>query len=136
MKRWKTILSFKIIERKWWVNRVRRRRLEPVMMRSHDDRSVFRPEGLTTRPHIDLYLSGDFLSWCVLVTLWKQKKINVCHFPGKLDLVKKIPVPLIAWYDDTHSYKIPSLRFHKQKNEREVQVFLPKPNIPFNNFFP
>ena len=47
---------------------------------------------------------------------------------------EKIPVPLIAWYDDTHSYKIHILRLHKQKNERETQVFLPKPNIPFKKF--
>ena len=37
------------------------RRLEPVMMRLHDDRAVFRPEGLTTRPHTDLYLTLSHL---------------------------------------------------------------------------
>ena len=78
------------------MNRVRRRRLEPVMMRSHDDRSVFRPEGLTTWPHIDLYLSGDFILMCLGNTVKTEQKINVCRFPGKLDLVKKIPVPLTA----------------------------------------
>ena len=38
---------------------------ETVMMRSHDDRAVFIPEGLTTRPHTDLYLSGDFILMCL-----------------------------------------------------------------------
>ena len=59
MKRWETILSFEIIEKNdGWIEH--RRRLEPVMMRLHDDRAVLWPEGLTTRPHTDLYLSGDF----------------------------------------------------------------------------
>ena len=45
MKRWETILSFKIIEKEndGWIEH--RRRLEPVMMRLHDDIAVFRPEG-------------------------------------------------------------------------------------------
>ena len=88
MKRWETILSFKIIEKKndGWIEH--RRRLEPVVMQLHDDRAVFRPEGLTTRPHTNFCLSGDFIL-CVLVTRWKQKKINFCRFPGKSDLVRK-----------------------------------------------
>ena len=35
------------------------------MMRLHDDRVVLRREGLTTRPHTDLYLSGDFILMCL-----------------------------------------------------------------------
>ena len=31
----------------------------PVMMRLHGDRAALRPEGLTTRPHTDLYLLID-----------------------------------------------------------------------------
>ena len=31
----------------------------------YGDRAVLRPEGLTTRPHIDLYLSGDFILMCL-----------------------------------------------------------------------
>ena len=65
MKRWETILSFKIIEKNNDGRIEHCRRLEPVMMRLHDDRAVFRPEGLTTRPHTDLYLSGEFIFMCL-----------------------------------------------------------------------
>ena len=34
------------------------------MERLYDDRAVMRPEGLTTRQHTDLYLSGDFILMC------------------------------------------------------------------------
>ena len=30
----------------------------------YDDGAVLRPEGLTTRPHTDVYLSGDFILMC------------------------------------------------------------------------
>ena len=57
MKSWETV---QITEKRLWVNRAPSR-LEPVMERLYDDRAVLRPEGLTTRPHTDLYLSGDFI---------------------------------------------------------------------------
>ena len=57
------------------------------MMRLHDDKAVFRPEGLTTRPHTDLYLSGDFILMCLGSTV-KTKGNQFCRFPGKSDLVK------------------------------------------------
>ena len=44
------------------------------MMRLHDDRAVFRPEGLTTRPHTDLYLSGDFILMCLGNTVKTERK--------------------------------------------------------------
>ena len=38
--------------------------LEPLMEQLYNDRAVLRPEGLTTQPHTDLYLSGDFILMC------------------------------------------------------------------------
>ena len=35
-----------------------------VMERLYDDGAVLRPEGLTTRPHTDVYLSGNFSLMC------------------------------------------------------------------------
>ena len=64
MKCWETILSFEIIEKNYgWIEHCQR--LEPIMMWLHDDRAVLRPEGLTTRPHTDLYLNGDFILMCL-----------------------------------------------------------------------
>ena len=53
------------------------------MMRSHDDRAVFRPEGLTTRPHTDLYLSGDFILMCFGNTV-KTKENQFLSFSRKI----------------------------------------------------
>ena len=93
------------------------------MMRLHDDRAVLWPEGSTTRPYTDLYLSGDFILMCLRNTV-KTKENQFLSFSRKIrPCWEKIPLPLIAWYDDTQSYKIRSLRLHKQKNERETQVF-------------
>ena len=60
-----------------------RERLETVMMRLHDDRAVFRPEGLTTRPHTDLYLRGDFILMCLGNTL-KTKENQFLSFSRKI----------------------------------------------------
>ena len=60
------------------------------MMRLHNDRAVFRPEGLTTRTHTDLYLSGDFILMCLGNTVKKKRKLIFVVFQ------EKIPVPLIA----------------------------------------
>ena len=51
-------------------------RLEPVMERLCDDRAVLRPEGLTTGPHTDLYLSGDFILMCFVNTVKTKKKLS------------------------------------------------------------
>ena len=53
------------------------------MMRLHDDIAVFRPEGLTTRPHIDLYLSGDFILMCLGNTV-KTKENQFLSFSKKI----------------------------------------------------
>ena len=82
MKRWETILSFKIIEKNDGCIE-HRRRLEPVMMRLHDDRAIVRPEGLTTRPHTDLYLSGDFILMCLGNTV-KTKENQFLSFSRKI----------------------------------------------------
>ena len=37
---------------------------EPLMEQLYNDRAVLRPEGLTTQPHTDLYLSGNFILMC------------------------------------------------------------------------
>ena len=60
------------------------------MMRLHNDRAV--PEGLTTRPHTDLYLSGDFILICLEN---KRKSISVFSHENQI-LLEKIPAPLIA----------------------------------------
>ena len=96
MKRWETILSFKIIEKEndGWIEH--RPRLKPVMMRLYDDRAVFRPEGLTTRPHTDLYLTGDFILMCLGNTV-NTKENQFLSFSRKIrPCWKKISVPLIA----------------------------------------
>ena len=49
-------------------------RLEPLMERLYDESAVLRPEGLTTRPHTDLYLSGDFIFMCFGNTVKTKKK--------------------------------------------------------------
>ena len=71
-------------------------RLEPLMERLYDDRAVLRPEGLTTRPHTDVYLSGDFILMCFANTA----KIPENHFFVVLQenqtLFEKIPIPPIA----------------------------------------
>ena len=84
MKRWETILSFKIIEKN--DGRIEhRRRLEPVMMRSHDDREVIGPEGLTTRPHTDFYLSGYFILMCLGNTVKTKENQSLSFFRTLLE---------------------------------------------------
>ena len=53
-----------------------------MMMWLHDDRAVFRPEGLTTQPHSDLYLSGDFILMCLGNTV-KTKENQFLSFSRK-----------------------------------------------------
>ena len=97
--------------------------------------AVLRPEGLTTRPHTDLHLSGDFILMCLGNTV-KTKENQFLSFSGKIrPCWEKIPVPQIAKYDDTHSCKIRSLRLHKQKNEKETQVFYPNRTSPLARVF-
>ena len=75
-----------------------------------DDRAVLRPEDLTTRPHIELYLSGDFILMCFGNTV-KTKENQFFSFSRKIrPCWKKIPVPPISWYDDTHLCKIRPLK--------------------------
>ena len=94
MKSWETILSFKIIEKRW-VNRAQSR-LEPVMERLYDERAVLRLEGLTTRPYTELYLSGGFILMC-FGNMVKTKENQFLSFSRKIrPCWKKIPVPLIA----------------------------------------
>ena len=53
------------------------------MMPLHDDGAVFRPEGLTTRPDTDLYLSGDFILMCLGNTV-KTKENQFLSFSRKI----------------------------------------------------
>ena len=61
---------------------------EPLMEQLYNDRAVLRPEGLTTRPHTDLYLSGGFILMC-FGNKMKTKQENQT-------LLKKISVAPIA----------------------------------------
>ena len=62
----------------------------------YDDRAVLRPEGLTTQPHTDLYLSRDFVLMC-FGNMVKTKENQFLSFSRKIrPCWKKIPVPLIA----------------------------------------
>ena len=58
-------------------------RLEPVLERLYDNRAVLRPEGLTTRPHTDLYLSGGFILMCFGNTV-KTKENQFLSFSRKI----------------------------------------------------
>ena len=87
------------------------------MERLYDDRAALRPECLTVWPHTDLS---------------KQKKTNFCHCPGKSDLVgKNSCTTKLPNMTHTHG-KLAPLDFINKQNERERQVFLPKPNIPLS----
>ena len=66
------------------------------MIRLQDDRAVFRPVGLTTRPHTDLCLSGDFILICLGNTVKKKENLFLSFFQENQTLLEKIPVPLIA----------------------------------------
>ena len=61
----------------------------------YDDRAVLKPEGVTTRPHTNLCLSGDFILMCFGNTV-KTKENQFLSFSRKLTLLEKIPVPPIA----------------------------------------
>ena len=103
-----------------------RSRLETVIERLYNDRIVLRPEGLTTRPHTDSYLSGDFILMCFGNTAKRNqflsfsRKIRPCW---KKFLYHLLPNMIIH----THS-KFALLDFINKKNERET---LPKPNFTF-----
>ena len=96
MKRWETITFIQNYRKKndGWVEH--RWRLEPVMMRLQDDRAVFKPVGLTTRPHTDLYLSGDFILMCLGDTVKTKENQFLSFFQENQTLLEKNPVPLIA----------------------------------------
>ena len=72
-------------------------RLEPEMEQLYDDRAVLRPEGLTTRPHTDLYSRDNFILMCFGNTVkTKETKTIFVAFQENQTLLKKIPVPLTA----------------------------------------
>ena len=69
---------------------------QPFMERLCDDRAVLRPEGLTTRPHTDLCLGGDFILICFGDTV-KTKENQFLSFSRKIrPCWRNIPVPRIA----------------------------------------
>ena len=105
-------------------------RLEPVMERLYDDRAVLSPEGLTTRPHTGLYLSGHLILMCFGNTM-KTKENQFLSFSRKIKpLLEKIPVPLITYYNYTHSCKIRSLRLHNKKIQGKRRFFYPNRTSP------
>ena len=66
------------------------------MERLYDDRAVLRPEGLTTRPHTDLYLSGDFILMCFGNTVKTKENQFFVVFQENQILLEKIHDPLVA----------------------------------------
>ena len=97
--------------------------LKPLMARLYDDRAVLRPVGLTTRPHTDLYLNGDFILMCFGNTV-KTKENQFLSFSRKIRLGWKkflyhqFPNMMIR----THAKFAPP-DFINKKNEWEAQVF-------------
>ena len=83
--------------------------MEPL----YNDRVVLRSEGLSTRPHTDLNLGGDFILMC------SGNKVKTKE--------KQLPNMMI------HNHaKFAPLDFVNKKWMGNARFFLPKPNIPLN----
>ena len=85
-------------------------KLEPLIGQLHKYiRTGLRPEVLTTRPHTDLYLRGDFILMC-FGNMVKTKEIQFLPFSRKIRRFwKNFLFHQLAKYDYTQSCKFHSL---------------------------
>ena len=101
-------------------------RLKPLMKWLYDDRAVLRSEGLTTRPHTDLYLRGDFILMCFGNTV-KTKENQFLSFSRKIRpcwnkfLYHQLPDMMIH----THAKFAPLDFINKTKTNGKCRLFYP-----------